>query len=67
MNIELKVTGMKCTCCENVIKNSLVNIDGVKRVEADYKEGVVKIDTNVEIDLDLLRDKINNLGFEVIE
>ena len=62
--INLKVKGMHCEGCENRIKNSLSEIDGVDEVIANHVDGTVLIKTNKEVDLEEIKEKIEDLGFE---
>ena len=63
--IIIKVKGMMCGGCENRVKNALSELDGVGSVEASYIEGIVKIISNEEINIDIIKEKIEDLGFEV--
>ena len=65
--INLKVKGMHCVGCENRIKNSLSLIEGVKEVEANYQDGKVMIRCDNESNLNEMKERINDLGFEVEE
>lgn len=65
--INLKVQGIKCGGCENRIKNALKAIEGVKEVEADHTTGTVNIKTKGKINIEEIKEKINNLDFKVIE
>lgn len=65
--INLKVKGMHCEGCENRIKNSLSTIDGVVEVIANHNNGTVEIKANKNIDEDNIREKIDDLGFEIEE
>lgn len=49
--MELTVTGMTCTGCENTIKNGLKQIDGVVEVEASH--------TNNKVSIKVVKDKVN--------
>lgn len=62
--INLKVKRMHCEGCENRIKNSLSTIDGVDEVIANHIDGTVLIKTNKEVDLEEIKEKIEDLGFE---
>ena len=64
--INLKVEGMECTGCEKRIQNAVSNITGVKEVEANHENGVVVITAKNEVDVEEIKNKINDLGFEVI-
>ncbi len=63
----IKVKGMECTGCENRIQNALKSVDGINEVIADYKQELVTVKTNLEIDKSLIYEKIEDLGFEVEE
>ena len=65
--ILINVEGMACSGCENRIQNALKTIDGVKSVVANYKDGTVKVILNSKIEECVLKDKIEDLGFDVKE
>ena len=62
--VELNVSGMHCTGCENRIKNVVSSIDGVKEVEANHETGKVRIISKKEINFDEVKSKIENLDFK---
>ena len=59
---KIKVNGMVCEGCENRVKNALSSIDGIERIEANHKIGIV-----TEIDRSVIEEKINDLGFETVK
>ena len=63
--ITLKVNGMHCEGCENRIKKVISGISGIKEVNADYKTGIVTIKSEDVINTDEVKEKIEDLGFEV--
>lgn len=63
--IILNVEGMVCEGCENRVINALKTIKEVEEVKADHKEGKVYITLNSEIQKDVLKEKIEDIGFEV--
>ncbi len=63
----INVEGMKCQGCENRIKNAIVAIDGVKKVNANHKRGIVNIVVEDNIDKACIQEKIENIGFSVKE
>ena len=65
--IKLKVKGMHCEGCENRIKNSLSTIDGISEVIASYSNGTVIIKTNKNVELNQIKEIIDDLGFEIEE
>lgn len=65
--LELDVTGMMCTGCENRIKNALSEIKGIESVEANHKTGKIKITSKNEIDKTKVKEIIERLDFKVKE
>ena len=65
--INLKVNGMHCEGCENRIKNSLSTIDGIDEVTANHIYGTVVIKINKNVDLEKIKETIEDLGFEIEE
>lgn len=61
----INVKGMVCNGCENRVKNALKTIDGVEDVEANYTNGIVKVKSKDEVEESSLKDKIEDIGFEV--
>ena len=65
--IILKVEGMVCNGCENRVQNALKTIEGVESVVADHTAGTVKVSVKEGIDENVLKEKIEDIGFEVKE
>ncbi len=63
--IKLKVVGMVCNGCENRVKNALKTIEGIEKVEANYKKGTVIVKTKDEIQEEKIKEKIEDIGFDV--
>ena len=63
----IKVDGMVCGGCENRVQNAVSLIDGVESVVADHNTNTVKITTSKEVDLNTIKEKIQDLDFEVVE
>ena len=61
----INVKGMVCNGCENRVKNALKTIDGVEEVEANYTNGIVKVTSKDKVEESSLKDKIEDIGFEV--
>lgn len=66
-DIELKVEGMVCNGCENRVKNALKNINGVEEVEANYTTGIVKVTASDDVLENTIKEKIEDIGFEVVK
>ncbi len=65
--IILKVEGMMCEGCENRIKNALQSIEGVKSVVANHNTKNVIVTLNEKIEKNLLKERIEDIGFDVKE
>ena len=65
--ITLKVEGMTCEGCERRIQNVLIDIDGVENAKASHVDKNVKITLNKDIDINTLKEAIEDLDFEVVE
>ena len=61
----LNVEGMVCGGCENRVKNALKTISGIEDVEASHETGIVKVVSSEEISLETIKEKIEDIGFEV--
>ncbi len=59
------VEGMVCNGCENRVQNALKTIDGVEEVIANHENGTVKVTLNKEVDENTIKEKIEDIGFEV--
>lgn len=62
-----KVEGMACNGCENRIQNALKTIEGVENVVASYTNGTVIVTLKTEVEESFLKEKIEDLGFDVKE
>ncbi len=65
--MKMKVSGMVCGGCEKRVVNALSTIDGVKEVAADHVNGTVLVKADRKIEKSILKEKIEDLGFEVKE
>ncbi len=63
--LELKVEGMVCGGCEKRVVNALSDLQGVSEVVASYQNGTVLVKMTEEVDVEVLKEKIEDLGFEV--
>ena len=63
----IKVNGMTCGGCENRVQNVLKTIDGIQNVIASHKNGTVTITSKNDVSLDIIKEKIEDIGFEVKE
>lgn len=65
--IKINVEGMVCGGCEKRIVNSLSPINGIQDVIANHKEGTVIIKANRKIEKEIIKEKIEDIGFEIKE
>lgn len=65
--LKFKVEGMVCGGCEQRVRNALNTIDGVKNVIADHTSGLVEVTAEDNVKEEDLKEKIEDIGFEVIE
>ena len=63
--IILNVEGMMCEGCENRIKNAVGTIDGVVDVSAKHDTGIVKLIARDNVTEDIVRERIEDIGFTV--
>ena len=67
--IEIRISGMSCTGCENRVENILKNIKNEKSVNANYNTGIVEIETNdiKDLDIDIIKETLEDLGYDILE
>lgn len=65
--LKLKINGMMCGGCENRVKNALLEIDRVENVEADHTTGIVVINSEKDLDIAKIKEKIMDIGYEIVE
>ena len=65
--LTFNVEGMMCNGCENRVQNALKTIDGVENVVANHVDGTVVVTLNKEIDEVVIKEKLEDIGYEVKE
>lgn len=63
----INVDGMVCNGCENRVINALKTIEGIEKVVADHTSGKVTVTSNGEISENIIKEKIEDIGFNVKE
>ena len=64
----LAVQGMSCSHCEQTVEKGLRDLPGVHKVKADHKQGRVEVFYKGDApDMEAVRKKIADLGYEVAE
>ena len=67
--IEIRISGMSCTGCENRVENVLKNIENVESVNANYNTGIVEIGTNdiKNLNIDVIKETLEDLDYDILE
>lgn len=67
--IEIRISGMSCTGCENRVENVLKNIENVESINANYNTGIVEIETNdiKNLDINVIKEALEDLGYDILE
>ena len=65
--LRIKINGMVCGGCENRVKTALSEIDGIESVDADHNTGMVTIKSENDLNVAQIKERITDLGFEIIE
>ncbi|HWP00790.1 MAG TPA: heavy-metal-associated domain-containing protein [Methylococcus sp.] len=64
--LQLTVHGMKCSGCENTVKQAVGALGGISSVRASHKENRVEVEYDPDkIDPDSIRRTITEQGFTV--
>lgn len=63
----IKVEGMVCNGCENRVQNALRTLEGVKKVVANHTNGTVAVTSKNEVEENVMKEKIEDIGFKVKE
>jgi len=64
---EIIIEGMHCNNCSKRIENVLKEVKEIKKVKIDLEEKKAKIISSKELESKLIKEMIENLGFQVIE
>ena len=65
--IKLNIDGMVCGGCEKRVINALSTIKGVQEVIANHENGTVIVKANEEVESNVIKEKIEDIGFDVKE
>ena len=68
MQKSLRVEGMTCQHCVQIISDSLNNRAGIEKVDVNIDKKEVKVEYDEEkIELDHIFSEVSALGFEIVE
>ena len=60
--VKIKVSGMNCNHCKINVENSLMKIEGIKKVMADIMHGEVTL-MGENINLDQVKSSVEDIGY----
>lgn len=64
--ITFTVTGMSCMGCVNSVKNLLMAVPGVSRVEVNLQSGQVRVEcTSEQVDAEALKQAVVDGGYGI--
>jgi copper chaperone len=61
----IKIKGMSCEHCVMAVTKALSGIDGIKNVQVSLKKGEATFDEAGPVDMGIVREKIEDAGYEV--
>lgn len=65
--LNLKINGMVCEGCENRVKSALLLLNDVESVDANHNTGIVTIKSGKNLNVSEIKEKIIDLGYEIVE
>ena len=63
--LKFMIEGMMCEGCENRVKNALMEVIGVTKVNADHVTGELIVETNCD-NKKQIEEAIQDLGYEIV-
>ena len=61
------VNGMTCNGCKKRIEKSLLQMDNVRKVSVNLKNGEVRLYSDKDIDIEKVKDVLTLIGYSVKE
>lgn len=61
------VEGMSCGHCSARVEKALMDLDGVTKANVNLETKEVKVELSADISNNLLRDAIEDAGYDVVE
>ena len=59
------VSGMTCDHCVRAVTTDLVLVPGVRSVDVDLAEGAVTVTSDGPLDLDVVREAVDEAGYSL--
>jgi len=61
----IKIKGMSCNHCVMAVTKALREIDGIRSVKVDLKNGEATFDEVEPVDLEYIKERIQKAGYDV--
>ncbi|MCX5846340.1 MAG: cation transporter [Deltaproteobacteria bacterium] len=61
----IKIKGMSCNHCVMAVTKVLRDIDGIRNVKVDLKNGEAAFDEVDPVDMETIKERIRKAGYEV--
>jgi copper chaperone len=61
----IKIKGMSCNHCVMAVTKVLKDIDGIRNVKVDLKNGEAEFDEVEPVDMETIKERIRKAGYEV--
>lgn len=65
MKLKVEIEGMSCEHCAKRVENALSNLENVTSAHVDLNKKLADVDCSDNLDLELLKNTIEDLGYEV--
>ncbi len=62
-----QVTGMTCDHCVRAVTTELVLLPGVRSVDVDLADGAVTVTSDGPLDLDVVREAVDEAGYALAD
>ncbi|MDD4595034.1 MAG: heavy-metal-associated domain-containing protein [Methanobacteriaceae archaeon] len=65
---DIKVDGMHCNSCVLAVQNSLEDVEGIMKVNADLDSGIVKLELDSDnVSIEDINEAVKEVGFKVVK
>ena len=65
---DIKVDGMHCNSCVLAVQNSLEDVEGIMKVNADLDSGIVKLELDSDnVSSEDINEAVKEVGFKVVK
>lgn len=61
------VDGMTCNGCKKRVEKSLLQMDNVRKIDVNLKNGEVRLYSDVDIDMEMVKNVIASIGYSMKE